>query len=239
MIVVVRHKRRIFASMRYTIHSSSPPTSQRQRNLCITEPKIPTSSTIQCHNCFPEHNASGLMCVCVLVCIWFHAEFTANTKHSIWRVQRRDLATMCCAGNEIDSKLCASYTDTDEARLGRSYLGGGLFRSTSSENLFLLFTVLCTSLEFNEHYVCARSPSFVSVCLAFLAFSDVVVGADAAVASFKDKMFHAIFDPIRIDFVCELTLLKVCIYCRLLEQNPKWEQKKLSRVLRSLSFVRL
>lgn len=63
----------------------------------------------------------------------------------------------------------------------------------------------------------------------FLLFSIAI----AATASLEDEMFHVIFDRIRIDFACELTLLKVCIYCWLF-----WEQESFRLLLVFLSFGR-
>lgn len=52
----------------------------------------------------------------------------------------------------------------------------------------------------------------------------------AAVASLEDKTFHVIFDPIRIDFVCKLTLLKVCIYCWLFGAKKKFFFRDFARL---------
>lgn len=164
MIVVVRHKRRIFASMRYTIHSSSPPTSQRQRNLCITEPKIPTSSTIQCHNCFPEHNASGLMCVCArvyLVSCRIYCEY--KTFHLTRSTQRFGNDVLCRERNRFEIMCIIHRYRRSETRL---IISRRRFVLLHVFGEFIPSIYRVVHLTWVQWTLCVREVSVVCICLS-------------------------------------------------------------------------
>lgn len=126
---------------------------------------------------------------------------------------------------EIDSRSCA-HTNSDRPTRGT-------YNVAVKETLLIISHDPCTSLRLRRIYFVCRQlrlsstntmPSSLSsraisaVCI-FL-YQHRLVGA-TAIASLKDKMFHAILDSIRIDFASELTLLKVCIYCWRSEHKKK------------------
>lgn len=242
MIVVVRFKRRIFASMRYTIHSTLCRRLNDNVIYASLAPKYQHQAPSNATSVSPSTTHKWLDACVLWKCVYlvscriyckykpFHlSRSTQRFGNDVFYRERNRFEIMC---------ITLRYR-RNETRPIISRWRCVLFHVFGEFISYIIYRVV--HLTWVQWTLCVRDVVVVCICLSGTSglFSDAVVGADAAVASLKDKMFYAIFDPIRIDFVCELTLLKVCIYCRLLEQNPKWEEKKLSRVLRSLAFVRL